>query len=84
MIFFPYNFIFLAVNGLFVRRSGTFCAILVDGIMGNIHVKLFKLNLEQWLRRRCRLKKMFNGALLMTNGRRPTTIAHLEPVLIKR
>ena len=67
MIFFSYKLIFLAVNGLFVRRSGTVCAILVEGIMGNVHVKLFKLNLEQWCR--CHLKKMFKGALLMTNGR---------------
>ena len=66
VFFFSYNFIFLAVNGLFVRRSGTFCAILVDDIMGNIHVKLFKLNLEQWLRRRCRLKKRFKGARTKT------------------
>ena len=27
----------------FVQWSGTICAILVEGIMGHIHVKLFKL-----------------------------------------
>ena len=27
----------------FVQRRRTICAILVDGIMGNIHVKLFQI-----------------------------------------
>ena len=38
-----------------VRWSGTINAILVEGIMGDLHVKL---NFNQW-NRRCRLKKKF-------------------------
>ena len=31
-------------------------AILVEGIIGNIHVKIF-FNLDHWFRKRCCLKK---------------------------
>ena len=41
-------------GGHFVQRGKTFCEIGVEGIVRNISVKL--LNLDQWLKRRCRLK----------------------------
>ena len=34
-------FSFFSCGGHFALWSGTFCAILVEDIMGNIHVKLF-------------------------------------------
>ena len=40
----------------FVRQSITVCAILVEGIMWNISVKLFLTNLGQWLMRRYHFK----------------------------
>ena len=40
----------------FALLSITVCAILVEGIMWNISVKLFLINLGQWLMRRIRLK----------------------------
>ena len=48
--------IFFSSGGHFVRWSRTICAILVEGIMGNIHVNSY--NLERWFRRRC-LKKVY-------------------------
>ena len=33
--------IYLHLCGFFVRRGSTICAILVEGIIGNIPVKLF-------------------------------------------
>ena len=41
-------------GGIFVQRSGTICAILVEGIKRNNSVKLS--NLDQWFRRRCHFK----------------------------
>ena len=38
------------------RRSKIICAIVVEGILRNISVKLF-LNLDQWFRRRPHLKR---------------------------
>ena len=43
--------------------SKTVCAILVEGIMRNISVKLFKI-WKIWLRRRCHLKTF----LIMSSG----------------
>ena len=34
-------FVIQCSGGPHVQRSGTFCAILVDDIMGNIYVKIF-------------------------------------------
>ena len=36
----------------FVPQSITVCAILVEGIVWNISLKLFLINLGQWLMRR--------------------------------
>ena len=43
------------------EQSKTICAILVEGIMRNISVKLI-LNLDKWFRR-CHLKKISSKAL---------------------
>ena len=40
----------------FVSQSLTVCAILVEGIMWNISLKLFLINLGLWLMRRYRSK----------------------------
>ena len=37
------------------------------------------LNLDQWFRRRCPLKKKLTDARMTDDGRRPIKIAHLEP-----
>ena len=55
-----------------VQWSVTIYAILKEGNMGNIHVKLYVI------RTRCRLKKKFTDGR-MDDGRRSITIAHLEP-----
>ena len=39
--FFLRFYFILSSGGHFVGRSGTVCVILVEGIMGDIHVKLF-------------------------------------------
>ena len=41
-----------------VRRSGTICAISVEGIMDNTHAKYF-FNLDQWSTRSCHLQQKF-------------------------
>ena len=46
-----------------VQWSETTCVIMKEGIIGNIHVKIYEI-LDQCLRRRCRLKKKFT-----TDGR---------------
>ena len=43
MSFNDFSVIFLSSGGHFVQRSGTICAILVEGIMGNIQVFLKKI-----------------------------------------
>ena len=43
-------FLIWSSGGPFVQRSGTICAIFIEGIMRN------NLNLDQWFRRRCLLK----------------------------
>ena len=53
------RFLIWSSGGPPVRWSGTICAILKEGFMGNIHVKLYEIwNL--WFRRRCCLKKKFS------------------------
>ena len=44
------------------------------------------LNLDQWLKRKCLLKKKFrhNAHLTEDNGRRPITIAHIDPSAMVR
>ena len=41
-------FLIWSSGGPFVQQSGTICAIIVEGIMKNIHVK--SINLDQWFR----------------------------------
>ena len=48
-------------------------ATLKEGIIGNIHVKLYEI----WTR--CRLKKKFLHGRRTNDGRRLITIPHLEP-----
>ena len=48
-----------ALAALLFSGVKPFNAILEEGIMGNIHVKLFFLNLDQGFRRRCHLKEKF-------------------------
>ena len=57
-------------TGPFVHRSGTICAILVEGIEEQFCE--FILNLGQWFRR-CRLKDFLSGALaaLLFSGVEP-------------
>ena len=37
------DFSIFSFGGHFVQQRGTICAILIEGIMGNISVKLFKI-----------------------------------------
>ena len=46
------RFLISSSGGPAVWWCGTNCAILREGIMGNIHVKLYE-NLMQWFKRRC-------------------------------
>ena len=46
----------IALVFYFFPQSVTVCAILVMCIMRNISLKLFLINLGQWLRRRYRIK----------------------------
>ena len=57
---------FFALVFQFVLQSITVCAILVEGIMWNISVKLFLINLGQWLMRRYCLKIFLFLALVAT------------------
>ena len=64
-------FIIQSSGGPDVQRSGTFCAVLVDDITGNSHVKLFQI----WT--------SSSGDDLIyifkrTTGQRPITIAELK------
>ena len=43
----------------FLQRSGTICAILEEGIMQEEQFCEIILNLDQWFRRRCHLKKSY-------------------------
>ena len=43
-------------GGPFVQWREIIYALLKEGIMGNVHVKLYKKNMHQWFRRRCCLK----------------------------
>ena len=53
-----------ALVSQFVLQSITVCAILVEGIMWNISVKLFLITLGQWLMRRYCLKTFLFLALV--------------------
>ena len=57
-------------GGHFVQRSGTVCAILVEGIVRNISVKLFEFG--PGFRRRCILRK----SLHMRNDAQLTKTDH--------
>ena len=56
-----------------VQGSGTIYAILVEGIMGNLHVKLFQI----WISGSG--GDVFKEKKLQTDRRKPIAIAHLEP-----
>ena len=71
----------LSSGGPPVWWSGTIYAILKEGIMGNIHVKLYEI-WNQWFRRRCRLKKKLTHDGRTDDGQRLITIAHLEPSVL--
>ena len=47
------DFSIFSSGGHFVKGSLTSCAILVEGIIGNIHVKLFQTWTDLWFRRCC-------------------------------
>ena len=49
------RFSYLSSDGHFIQQRRTVCAILVKAIIEIIFGKLFYLNLNQWVRRRCHL-----------------------------
>ena len=70
------DFLSGALAAPFVQQSRTICAILKEGIMGNIHVKLYEI----WTSiLGGDVKKKFTDPRTQ-DGRRPITIAHLEPL----
>ena len=58
-ISFKDNSIFRSLVFQFVPQSIPVCAILLEGSLWNISVKLFLINLGQWLMRKYRLKIYF-------------------------
>ena len=54
---------YLALWWPLLQQSGTFCAILIEGIMQKEKFCEIILNLDQWFRRRCHLKYFLSGAL---------------------
>ena len=62
--------------------SGTICANLKEGIMGNILVKLYEI-WKQWFKRCCLKKKFADDGWTeeqtTKDGQRSIIIAHFEP-----
>ena len=54
-------FLILSSGGPHVQRSGTVCAILVEGIMGEHSCEII-LNLDLWFRMGCLKKKFTDDA----------------------
>ena len=54
------RFLIYRSGGSPFQWRGTICAIFVEGIMGNTHVKLF-FNLDKWFKCHLKKKSMHDG-----------------------
>ena len=60
------------------RQSRTICAIVIKGIIENIHVKLL-INLYKWFRRTRHFKKMSTDGQRTNDARRTKTDHNSSP-----